>query len=225
MRRYVLPLLSLYLDFILVNAFVTLGSFFLGRAWGYVAGDGTPWYAEVGISILLVGLARGLGLSAGDRLLAPARDMAEDEARPRLWPNLVLGTFLLLEGLKQMVRWSQLDAVMPVFGLAETSPLKAALLIAMGALYVAAGALVLRFAPRARLATLATLAVSALSLALSWRLLPDAIARVQAARRELQGLPLREGEVEAMQAMLPWLAVGGLVLILLLLWLSRERPA
>ena len=136
MRRYVLPLLSLYLDFILVNAFVTLASFFLGRAWGYVAGVGAPWYAEIGLSVVLVGLARALGVSA-----------------------------------------------------------------------------------------LAVLAVSTLSLVLSWRVLPEAIARVQAARREMQGLPLREGEVEAMQAMLPWLAAGGLVLILLLLALSRERQA
>ena len=225
MRRYVLPLLSLYLDFILVNAFVTLASFFLGRAWGYVAGVGAPWYAEIGLSVVLVGLARALGVSAGERLLAPARDLADQEPRPRLWANLALGTFLLLDGLKQMVRWSQLDAVLPVFGLTETTPLKAALLLAMGALYLAAGALVLRFAPRARLAALAVLAVSTLSLVLSWRVLPDAIARVQAARRELQGLPLREGEVEAMQAMLPWLAAGGLVLILLLLALSRERQA
>lgn len=222
MRRYVLPLLALYLDFILVNAFVGLASFFLGQAWNYVAGEGAPWYAEIGTSAALVGLGRALGLSAGLWLLAPARDMAGDEPRPRLWPNLALGTFLLLDGLKQMVRWSQLDAVIPVFGMVETTAPKAALLVAMGALHVLAGGMILRFAPRARAVALATITLATASLALSWPVLPEAIARVQAARRAAEGIPLREGEIEAMQAILPWIGAGTLLLVALLLLLSRE---
>jgi len=223
MRRYVFSLLKLYLDFIIVYTFVGLVSFFLGQAWNYAAGMGMPWFVEVLFSIGLVGLARVLGLSAGQWLLAPARRMADCEPRPRLWPNLVLGTFLILEGLKQMVRWTALDGVMPVFGLVETTPLKAALLLAMGALYVVAGAMILRFSLRAKLTTLVALAISTASIIASWPVLNEAIALAQTARRAAQGMPLREGEIETMQAMFPWITVGGLALILVLLWFSRER--
>ncbi|MFH1795435.1 MAG: hypothetical protein ABIK36_08100 [Pseudomonadota bacterium] len=173
MRRYVLPVLSFYLDYILVSMIVALAAFFLGEAWSLFAGEDTRWYAEFDTSLALVTLGRVLGLSAGDRLLAAARDLADEELRPRLWPNLALGTLLILDGLKQMVRWSQLDAVIPVFGMVETTPVKAALLVAMGALYVAAGAMILRFARNAKAAAITTLAVSAASLGLSWSVLPD----------------------------------------------------
>lgn len=223
MRRYVLPVLSFYLDYILVSTIVALAAFFLGEAWSLFAGEDTRWYAEFGTSLALATLGRVLGLSAGDRLLAPARDLADEEPRPRLWPNLALGTLLILDGLKQMVRWSQLDAVIPVFGMVETTPVKAALLVAMGALYVAAGAMILRFARNAKAAAITALAVSAASLGLSWSVLPEAIARVQTARRAAQGLPIREGEIEMMQTMLPWIGVGGLALVGALVSMSRER--
>lgn len=223
MRKYVLPVLSFYLDYILVSTIVALAAFFLGEAWSLFAGEDTRWYAEFGTSLALVTLGRVLGLSVGDRLLAPAYKMQDDEPPPRLWPNLVLGTLLILDGLKQMVRWSQLDAVIPVFGMVETTPLKAALLIAMGALYVAAGAMILRFARNARAAAITALAVSAASLGLSWSILPDAIARVQTARRAAQGLAVREGEIEMMQTMLPWIGIGTLALVGVLVWISRER--
>lgn len=222
MRRYVLPLLALYLDFIIVNAVVGLASFFLGQAWNYMSGEGTPWYAELGVSFTLVGLGRALGLSAGEWLLGPAADMADDETPPRLWPNLVLGTFLMLDGFKQMVRWTELEAVIPVFGMVGTTPLKAGILMATGALYVVAGALVLQFVRGAKLVTLAALVITATSLAFSWRVLPEAIAQVQIARRAAQEIPVRSGEIEFMQQVLPWVTFGGLVLIAALLWLSHE---
>jgi hypothetical protein len=69
-----------------------------------------------------------------------------------------------------------------------------------------------------------SLALSALSLAVSWPVLDGAVARVQLARRAAQGLPIRDGEVEFMQTFLPALSVGTLCLVLILLFLSRERP-
>jgi hypothetical protein len=223
MRRTAIKLLALYVDFIVISTFVALTSFGLGLVFDYVAGTGKPWYVELGLSVVLTGMARALGLSMGEPLLAYAASEAESGSPQRLWPNLVLGSFLILDGLKTMLRWSQLDVAIPVFGLVETTPAKVAVLLAMGAVSVAAGAMILAFVRNAKLAAAGSLVLSTISLAISWPVLGDAVARVQAARREVQGLAVREGEVEAMQVMLPVIFVVLLIAILILLLLSREQ--
>lgn len=234
MRRNILPLLAFYLDFIIAHAFVTLAGAGLARAgialadyggvFAPLAEPGKARLAGFGLAALLVLVFRRLNAAPGTWLVAVAGSWWGDPARPRLWPNLLLGTFFVLDGLKQAVRWSQLDAVLPVFGLLETGPLKIAVLLAMGALYIASGAMLLRLAPRARLAGLAALAASAVSLVMSLPVLPEGLARAQAARRAAQGLPMREGEIESLQAMLPW-ALGLMGLLLVLLYFASERPA
>jgi hypothetical protein len=225
MRRTLIRLLALYIDFIVIGTFVTLGNYAFGVAMGYIPDIGNNWYVEIGVSAGLTALARMLGLSLGEALLDYALDEADSERRGRLWPNLVLGTFLMLDGLKLMVRWSQLDIAVPVFGLVETTALKVVILVAMGVVSVVAGAMLLAFRPMARITAAGSLALSALSLAMGWSVLDEAIARVQVARREAQGLPISEGENESMQAMLPFLSVGMLAVCIVLLLLSRERPA
>lgn len=225
MRRTLIRLLALYIDFIVIGTFVTLGNYVAGLVADYIPGIGNDWYVEIGVSAGLTALVRMLGLSLGEALLDYALDEADSEMRRRLWPNLVLGTFLMLDGLKLMVRWSQVDVAVPVFGMIETTALKVAVLVAMGAVSVVAGAMLLAFRPMARIAAAGSLALSALSLALSWPVLDEAIGRVQVARREAQGLPIREGEIESMQAMLPFLSVGMLAVCIVLLLLSRERPS
>lgn len=217
--------LALYIDFIVIGTFVTLGNYVVGLGMGYIPSTGNNWYVEIGASAGLTALARMLGLSLGEALLDHALDEAEAERPRRLWPNLVLGTFLILDGLKMMVRWSQLDVVIPVFGMVETTALKVIALVGMGAIFVVAGAMLLAFLPSSRIAAAGSLALSALSLALSWPVLNEALARVQVARREAQGLPIREGELEAIQTMMPFLSAGLLALGLLLVALSRERPS
>ncbi len=225
MRRTLIRLLALYIDFIVIGTFVTLGNYAVGFAMGYVPGIGNAWYIEIGAAAGLTALARALGLSLGEALLEHALDEAQAGSPRRLWPNLVLGTFLMLDGLKLIVRWSQLDAVVPVFGLVETSVIKVVVLVAMGLLAVVAGAMLLSFTPGAKRLAAASLAVSALSLALSWPVMGEAIGRVQMARREAQGLPIREGEIEAMQAMLPLAAAGIIAIAIVLLLLCRQKPA
>ena len=72
----------------------------------------------------------------GMALLDYALDEAEASSPRRLWPNLVVGTFLMLDGLKLMVRWSQIDVAVPVFGMIETTTLKVVILMAMGTILV-----------------------------------------------------------------------------------------
>jgi len=106
MRARLIFLLSLYIDFIFVAAVVGFASFLMGRAFGYVGGAGTPYIAELALSVTMVGLGRALGLSAGKPLLSYAANEATSGSGRRLWANLLLGTLLTLDGLKQMVRWT-----------------------------------------------------------------------------------------------------------------------
>ena len=161
MRRTLIRLLALYIDFIVIGTFVALGNYVAGIALGYVSGIGSVWYAEIGIAAALTALARALGLSMGEALLGYALDEVDAGAQRRLWPNLVLGTFLILDGLKMMIRWSQFDVAVPVFGMIDTTALKVIILIAMGIISFVAGAMVLAFMPRARLAAAGSLALSA----------------------------------------------------------------
>jgi hypothetical protein len=225
MRRKLIWYLALYIDFIVIGTFVALGNYFFALGFGYVAGVGPQWYFEVGAAAGLTALAHLLGLSMGMALLDHALDEVEVNSPRRLWPNLVVGTFLILDGLKLVVRWSQIDVAVPVFGVIETTTLKVIILIAMGAISFIAGAMVLAFMPRARLAAAGSLILSAISLVISLPVLSEAIARVQVARREAQGLPLREGEIEFMQAVLPAFSAGMLVLGIAFLLLCRERPS
>ncbi|MBA3446190.1 MAG: hypothetical protein H0T56_01020 [Pseudaminobacter sp.] len=70
-----------------------------------------------------------------------------------------------------------------------------------------------------------SLVLSAISLVISLPAFSEAIARVQIARREAQGLPLREGEIEFMQTALPAFSAGMLVLGIAFVLLCRERPS
>ena len=222
-RTRLVALLALYIDFIFVNATVGLASFLVGRGMGFLSGEGLAWAAELGVSATMVALGRALGLSAGKPLLRYAAAQAAPDNRTRLWANLLLGTLLVLDGLKQAVRWTRLDVVLPVFGVLETTPLKVALLIALGAFSIAAGCLILAFAPMARRAAAALLALEAISLALSWRVMPQGIALAQVARREAQGLPIRDGEIEFMQAVFPYMALASFAVLAGLLLLCRTR--
>ena len=223
MRSKLIWLLALYIDFIVIGTFLALANYFVGLAYGYATGAGVSWYLEIAVSAGFTALARALGLSLGMALLDYALDEAQAENPGRLWANLVLGTVLILDGLKMMIRWSQLDIAMPVFGMVETTPLKVVLLLVMGAVSLVAGCMLLAFAHRAKLAVAGAIVLSTISLVVSWPVMNEAIGRVQVARRQMQGLPLREGEINAMQSMLPILSASVLAAALVLLWLSRER--
>jgi hypothetical protein len=226
MRGKLLWLLSFYIDFIFVGTVVSLADYAIGRTNAVLGGsDFSRHILEIGVTVILVALGRAFGASLGIRLLAYARDEAEAGSRARLWPNLLLGSILLLEGLKEMVRWTALDATMPVFGLIETTPLKIGLLLAFGTLNVAAGALLVAFADNGKRVAAAALALSAVSIALSWKRLPEVIEAAAIARRAAQGRAVRDGEIAFLQAATPWFFIVSLAALLMVLALCRtQRP-
>ena len=223
MRAKVLWLLSVYIDFIFVSAVVGVAVIAAGEAVEALVAPEFAFLVEWGVSLVLVALGRVLGVSLGKWLLSYARQEVEAGSAGRLWPNLALGTLLMLEGLKGMVRWTELGTTMPAFGLVETTALKIVLLLASGALNVLAGAMLVAFATGAKRVATLSIALIALSLALSWRILPEAVERTLLVRRALEGRPIREGEIEFMQMIVPPFTAAMLAVCLLLVYLSRER--
>ncbi|MDX6804658.1 hypothetical protein [Terrihabitans rhizophilus] len=215
LKRIVFACLPIYLDFLLVWTVVHLCSYFMGL--------GTEGYGITAVSALVALAQSKLELSPGVQLLEPAQ--VESAEGRRTWPNLLLGTLLILEGTKNLVRWTELEAVLPVYGLVDTSPLKILLLLAIGSLSIAAGILLLRFTRLGLALAAAMIVVDLGSIIVGWPLFSDAIAKVTIARRELQGLPVRPGEIEFMQTVMPaWLLVA-LALFMVLLTFARVRRA
>jgi len=222
-RQRLIDPLSIYVDFILVNALVAVANFAVGKGLGYLGGVGMAYFIEMGVSGALVGLARLLGLSVGRPLLSHARTEIDRLPRRRLWPNLLLGPLLMVDGLKQAVRWTQLDATLPVLGMLDTTLLKVAVSLTMGSLSVCAGVMLLAFMPQAKRVALASIAASAASLLLSWSILPEGIRQATLARRAYQGIPVKEGEVEFLQTATPYATAASLILLLALLYFCRTQ--
>ena len=93
MRRTLIRLLALYIDFIVIGTFVTLGNYVAGIALGYVSGVGSDWYVEIGVSAALTALARALGLSMGEALLDYAMEKSTPARRAAFGPISSSGRF------------------------------------------------------------------------------------------------------------------------------------
>ncbi len=96
MRRKLIWYLALYIDFIVIGTFVALGNYFFALGLGYVAGVGSQWYFEIGVTAGLTALARLLGLSMGEALLdyALAETNADSPRRLR-FPRLLSDVFFI----------------------------------------------------------------------------------------------------------------------------------
>jgi hypothetical protein len=62
-----------------------------------------------------------------------------------------------------------------------------------------------------------------LSAVFSWPSLADWAARVVEARRAFRGLEVRDGEVELAQSVLPLVAIGAPLLVILWVWATAAR--
>ena len=123
-----------------------------------------------------------------------------------------------------MVRWLEMDHPLPFLGYVPESGLtQGAVGIAMGVLLVVAGGALLRLEPLGRLLGLLTVALMAISTVLSWTQWDALVERLVVARRMAQGIPVRSGEIEFMQSLLPEGIAVALVVVTGLLLLCRGR--
>jgi hypothetical protein len=224
MRKYGIPLLSLFLDFLWINTAIGLLIYLLPTLAESVLGGPAPWSAQIVISLILLSVGRLLNLSFGDYLLSNAVAERDAGGKLRQWPNLLLGTLGFLSGLKDLVRWTEPGSAVPFLFMVEETPLKIGVLLVYGALYGLGGVLLLRFASGAKLLNGVILAIGAVAMVINVLFYHDAMVAAIIARNENQGREITVEAAEKAVALSPYgfvlLAVMGVVL-----YFCRERRA
>lgn len=224
MRKYGIPLLSLFLDFLWINTVVGLAVYLLPTLTEAAFGGPVPWSAQIVISLVLLSIGRVLNLSLGEYLLSNAVAEWKAGGRLRQWPNLLLGTIGFLSGLKELVRWTEPGSGIPFLFMVDETPLKIGVLVVYGALYGLGGILLLRFAAGAKLFTGALLAVGSVVMAINILFYHDAMVTAIITRNENQGREITMEAAERAVALSPY----GFVLLGVMaavLYFCRERRA
>jgi hypothetical protein len=121
------------------------------------------------------------------------------------WWTMLFGVLAILNGAKSMVRWTTWKNPFPFFGVQLDDVSSALLMFVLGAFECIVGMAALRLRPAVLpLGALYYIAYAS-SVLLSWHLWPDFIEKVLRTLRQHQGLPVRLGGIESLQAALPML--------------------
>jgi hypothetical protein len=154
-----------------------------------------------------------LGTSPGDDATVKPHVLERER-----WWTVAAGTLLVLEGSKNLVRWTQGLPVEPLLGPAAPSWMAITAITILGGLNVVAGLMVLRTKAVGAMIGIGVLCVEALAAMIHKDDFREWAGQAVVARRALQGLPVREGEVEMMQTMtatiLPTVMVVGILWLL-----------
>lgn len=192
-------LLALYLDFILFMSVWGLADHFITRQFAM------PLWAAVAAFTVIRATTHKRLRSPGDMMLSIGRDGSVD-ARvhgQESWLTMLLGTLFVLEGTKQLVRWTQIPVPEPFFGFMPDSGVQALIDLAAGMLFIAVGWLIFKLQRSGLVLGIASAAGTIVSCLLSWSLWDATIAKMVVARRQAQGLPVGRHEIETMQAIMP----------------------
>lgn len=134
------------------------------------------------------------------------------------WLTILLGVLFILEGTKQLIRWTQIFVPQPVFGFFPDDLTQVIIHIILGIVSIFAGYWFLKLYIKGLYLGVSVALIHIVSDALSWKLWDPVVAKMVVARREIQGLPVRDGEIEFMQSLYPegMLAAAGLAIIAML---------
>jgi len=143
------------------------------------------------------------------------------------WITILLGVLLIMEGTKQLVRWTQIFVPQPVFGFFPNDLTQVIMHIFLGIFSILAGYWFLKLNIKGLYLGVSVALLNIVSDALSWNLWDPVVENMVIARRELQGLPVRDGEIEFMKLLLPegMLAAACLAIIMMLLTYKRLKDA
>jgi hypothetical protein len=224
LRKYVLPLLSLYLDFVWIDAIVVLVNWQFPGLAATVLGQPASWGVLLVLSLLLLGLARVANVSLGRWLLSYAR--SEQPAGQRRWPNILLGTVGFAVGVAQFTRGAEPggDGV-PFLFMEEDTPLKLAAVALYGAFYGWAGVMLLRFAPGAKLYSALMFASGLPLVAINHMFFRDALIAGLMANAARHGRSLTLERADFVLSVAPVFNLVFVAIGLAILLLCRERPA
>lgn len=139
------------------------------------------------------------------------------------WLTILIGVLLILEGTKQSVRWTQINVPIPAFGFFPDEFTQIAIHVAFGISTIVAGYWFLRLEIWGMYLGILLCFLSMISDALSWKLWDPVVANIVTARKEFQGRPVRDGEIEFMQQVMPegMLIAAALLIVAMLLTYKR----
>jgi hypothetical protein len=215
-------LLSLYIDFLL---FMTL--------WGilsyYLAPDRNMpfWLPYIAFVVARTLLTKFYG-SIGDSFLSIDRDsfcVDDDIYRRENWLSILLGLLFILEGTKQLVRWTQMFVAQPSFGFFPDETTQIMIHVVSGSFFILAGYWFLKLDIRGFIVGIGVTITHLISDGLSWNLWDPVVEQMVLTRREVQGLAIRDGEIEMMQLLMPegMIAVATVILIAMVICLPRFK--
>jgi hypothetical protein len=186
-----------------------------------VIGTRAPWLrwtvvAVIAFLAVYFATSRFIATTPGHRVLgmepSPRGWLVDPDLHAReAWWTMLVGTVLAFDGARNLAAWPFGFTPPPFFGAGALLATLAQ--AALGALSLAAGLAVLH--TRAWGAILAIGVIGVGTVATEWdrRALVEWLGTLAIERRASQGLPLRAGEVEAMQAALPFMEVASLLLV------------
>lgn len=210
-------LMAFYLDFLTFFVVITLVAYAIGEP------SFLSWSVRTAISVGLCLMGTYFGFSLGQWLVAEMTQPCGRGLPKAAWLNLLVGALFYLDASKHFVRWIEMDRPMPIMGIVPEGGMQIAVDIGLGLIFLLMSVLMLRLHPLGKWVSGAGLGLLIVSTVVSWSQLPEAIARYVQARRDVQGLPVRDGEIEQMQAFYPPFLLVSTVLLLLLVLLSYSK--
>ena len=181
------------------------------------------WWVALAVFLGLRGIAWALKLVMPGQWALGIHGGQVAAVEPRIlererWWTATAGTVLVLEGSKNAVRWTQGLPVEPLLGLESPEWIATAAITILGGLNVAAGLLILRTRLAGAVIGIGVLAAEGVAAIVHRDDFRQWAAQAVVARRALQGLPVRDGEVEMMQFLtttgLPAIIVAGALALL-----------
>ena len=217
-------LLSWYIDFLLFMTLWVLLSYFLNL------GEIIPFWSPYVLFIIIRAFAGKYVGSIGYLFLGIDKESSTVRSyifERENWLTILLGVLFVLEGTKQLVRWTQLFVSQPVLGFFPDETTQVLIQLIFGASSIVAGYWFLRLDIKGFYLGIVVALFHLVSDALSWQLWDPVVEKMVIARRELQGIPVREGEIEFMQSLFPegQLAAAVLAIIAMLFTIKRFKNA
>ena len=241
MSEHIIPasrkrfLLALYLDYLVLSPVLAVGLYLSTGQFD------VPTWQELIVLSIYEAILYHVTDSPGFRLLSirkAGRSMHPEGQLPvaadtlvvdplvyfhEHWQTILIGVLFVAEGSKQMVRWAMWIPPLPLFGIATNQTSFAAYSMVLGSLLMFTGYMFLRLKRVGSWIGIGIAALLAISTAMNWNQWDGLARELLIRRRSFQGLPVRAGEVEFVQAILPEALVAFLLLTIVVMFLVRKK--
>lgn len=219
-------LLAVYIDFLVYASVLHVPSWLASRSLDFDASFLT-WALFIAVEAVVWLAGRG-SIGRWALGIGPRPDLAVDGVlmtRERWW-TMLAGVLLVLEGSKNLVRWTEGLPIAPFLGPDTPQWMAASMISTIGLLNICAGLAVLRAYWIGAAAGAVFCLLEVAGVLANRGAFEQWAAENVLARRALQGLPVRPDEVEVMQmltvdVMPSAMAVGALALLAVALHLFR----